>query len=168
MKYQGKFTATCRDKNGKIKWVEETTNIVTNEGLDHALNVLFHGDTQITTWYMVLSESPTTPLATHTYAVPGFTEVDAAIDEATRPEFEEAAASSQSMTNSANKADFTFNASKTVYGAAIVGGGTDANTKSDTAGGGTLWCSALFATEKLVNVTDIISLTYTLTSADDA
>ena len=165
--YNGKFVATCRGKYGDIKWVAETENIVVNEGLDASLNIMFHGATQITTWYMVLSESATTPLAAHTYAVPGFTEVAAAIDEATRPEFEEAAASSQSLTNSANKADFTFNDAKTVYGAAIVGGGTDANTKDDQAGGGTLWCSALFAVAKEVIATDIISLAYTLTSADE-
>ncbi|MCK5641539.1 MAG: hypothetical protein KAJ19_12120, partial [Gammaproteobacteria bacterium] len=101
LKFQGKFIATCFDKNGNFKWREETQNIVTNEGLDEVLNIMFHGDTQIATWYVVLSESNTTPLATHTYAVPGYTEVNLAIDEATRPVYNEAAASSQSMTNAA-------------------------------------------------------------------
>jgi hypothetical protein len=49
----------------------------------------------------------------------------------------------------------------------LVGGGTDANTKDDQAGGGTLWCSAQFATSKNVDSGDTIDLTYTLTSADD-
>lgn len=167
LKFQGKFIATCFDKNGNFKWREETRNIVTNEGLDAALDIMFHADTQITTWYVVLSESNTTPLATHTYAVPAYTEVNAAIDEATRPAYVEAAASSQSMTNAASKAVFTFNATKTIYGAALVGGGSAADTKGDTAGGGKLWCSALFTTAKGVDPLDTIEITYTLTSADD-
>ncbi|MHC4757115.1 MAG: hypothetical protein ACYTE8_00500 [Planctomycetota bacterium] len=167
LKFQGKFIATCRDRSGNVKWVEKTSNLVTNEGLDAALDIMFHASTQITTWYVVLSESNTTPLTTHTYAVPGYTEVNAKIDEATRPEYQEAAASGQSMTNSANKATFTFNDSLTVYGAALVGGGSAPTTKGDTAGGGTLWCSALFTTAKGVDATDTIELTYTLTSADD-
>jgi len=46
----GVFTLTCRSKkSGKVKWIEKTPNIVTNEGLDHILNVHFHAATQITT-----------------------------------------------------------------------------------------------------------------------
>ncbi len=165
-KFQGKFIATCFDKDGNFKWREETRNIVTNEGLDADLDIMFNGATQITTWYLVLFETNTTPLATHTYAVPGYTECTA-IDEATRPEYEEAAASGQSMTNAANKGTFTFSATKTIYGAALVGGGSAPTTKGDTAGGGTLWCSALFASSKNVDDDDVIELTYTLTSADD-
>jgi hypothetical protein len=166
-KFEGTFIATCRDKDGKFKWQEKTRNLVTNEGLDAILDIMFHADTQITTFYVVLAEDDVTPLATHDYATPGFTEVAAAIDEATRPEYEEGASSSQSITNNSNKATFTFNDTKVIYGAALVGGGTDANTKDDQAGGGILWCYAQFASSKNVDSGDTIDLTYTLTSADD-
>ncbi len=164
--FHGKFIATCFDKNGNFKWRTDTDNIVVNEGLDANLNIMFGNATQITTWYLLLFEDNVTPLATHTYAVPGFTETEA-YDEGVRPAYNEAAASGQSMTNAANKGVFTFNATKSIYGAAMVGGGTDADTKGDTAGGGTLWCSAKFASVKPVDDDDDIDLTYVLTSADD-
>lgn len=165
-KFQGKFIAECYDKNGNFKWRTETPNLVTNEGLDAALDIMFHASTQITTWYVGLFESNTTILATHTYAVPGFTE-STAYSEANRQEYVEAAASGQSMTNSANKAVFSINATKTIYGAFLVGGGTGADTKDDQAGGGTLWCAAQFTSSKNVDSGDTIEITYTLTSADD-
>ena len=164
--FHGKFIATCFDKNGNFKWRTDTENIVVNEGLDANLNIMFHDATKIATWYLLLFEDNVTPLATHTYAVPGFTET-VAYDEGTRPAYNEAAASGQSMTNAANKGVFTFNATKNIYGAALVGGGTDDDTKGDKAGGGTLWCAAKFASVKAVDDDDIIELIYVLTSADD-
>jgi hypothetical protein len=165
-KFGGKFHVECHDKDGNLKWVEDAHNIVTNEGLDAILDIMFHGSTQITTWYCLLFETDTTPAAGTTYATPVFTECEA-YDEATRPEYEEAAASSQSTTNSANKAEFTMNASKTLYGAAIVGGGTHGNTKGDAAGGGTLFCAAKFGSSRSVVDDDVVQLTYTIGAADD-
>jgi hypothetical protein len=164
-KFRGHFVAECY-RDGKLIWTEETDNIVTNEGLNSILGVYFHADTQISAWYCVLSETNTAPAAAMTYAVPSFTETTA-YDEATRPAYTEAAASGQSITNSANKAVFTISGTKTMYGAALVGGGTDANTKGDTAGGGTLACYALFSSSRAVVDNDVINLTYTISAADD-
>ena len=166
LKLKGRFQLECRDKNGKLKWTEDIHNIITNEGLDHILNVILHGTSAIATWYCVMSETNTAPAAGLTYAVPSFTELQA-YDEATRPAYVEAAASGQSITNSANKAVFTINDTKTLYGAALVGGGTDGNTKGDTAGGGTLLCYALFSSSRAVVNDDVVNLTYTLGAADD-
>jgi hypothetical protein len=147
-------------------WEDRAHNIVTNEGLDAILNIILHGSTQITTWYCVMSETNTTPAAGMTYTTPSFTETTA-YDEATRPAYNEAAASSQSITNSANKATFTMNATKTLYGAALKGGGSTPTTKGDTAGGGTLLCYALFSTSRAVVDDDVVNLTYTISAADD-
>lgn len=158
----------CFDRHGRLKWAERNLkNIVTNEGLDAALDILFHAATQITTWYLAIFESDTTPAAGDTYASPSYTE-SSAYDEATRPEYVEAAASGQSITNSANKATFTINATKTVYGAALVGGGTDANTKGDTAGGGTLFASVRFSSARPVVATDVIKVTCTVSGSNVA
>ena len=165
VKLGGIFNVECYRK-GKLIWSEKVHNLVTDEGLNALLDIMFHADTQITTWYCLLVESDTSPAAGMTYATPTFTE-STAYDEATRPEYEEAAASGKSMTNSANKATFTISATKTMYGAAIVGGGTDPNTKGDSAGGGTLYCYAQFSSSRSVIDDDVINLTYTLTSADD-
>lgn len=162
----GRFEVECYDRDGNLKWTDNVHNVVTNEGLNAILNVMFHAATQITTWYVAIFESDTTPGSATTYAVPVFTE-STAYDEATRPEYVVAAASGESITNSANKATFTINATKTIYGAALVGGGTDGNTKGDTAGGGTLYCAAKFTSSRNVEDDDTLQITYTIGMADD-
>lgn len=165
-KIGGYWNVVCKDKNGKIKWTEHVHNLVTNEGLNHILDVVLHGATQITTWYVVPFNTNTTILATHTYASPGFTE-SSNYDESTRQEYDEAAASSQSITNSASKATITCSATETLYGCALVGGGSAASTKGDTAGGGTLLCAVQFSSSRSVEDDDSLDITYTISAADD-
>jgi hypothetical protein len=153
-------------KEMKLISKSECHNILTDEGLNHDLNVVLHGATQITTWYCVIFENDFTPDGDETYAVPGYTETTA-YTEATRPEYNEAESTSKSTTNSANKAVFTANAGKTFYGAALVGGGTDGNTKGDAAGGGKLFCAGKFGTAQPVIDGNVVNLTYTVTAADD-
>jgi hypothetical protein len=150
----------------RLKWVSKFHNIITNEGLDHILNVILHGTTAIGTWYCALVETNTSPAAGLTYATPSFTE-STAYDEATRPAYVEAAASSQSITNAASKAVFTISGTKTIYGAALVGGGSAPTTKGDAAGGGTLLCYGLASPSRSVVDNDIINLTYAIGAADD-
>ena len=165
-KFKGVFEIEILDKkDGKVISKSQTENIITDEGLDAILDIMLHGSTQITTWYCALFESDTTPDGAETYAVPVYTE-STAYDEATRPEYNEAASSSQSVTNSANKAVFTASATKTWYGAALVGGGTAATTKGDAAGGGTLLCCGKFATAQPVIDGNVANLTYTISAAD--
>jgi len=110
-------------RDGKLidQWREG--NICTAEGLNALLNIMFHAATQLTTWYVLIFETDTTPADGTTYATPVWTE-STAYDEATRPEYVEAAASAKNITNSASKAVFTISATKTIYGAALVGGQT--------------------------------------------
>jgi len=108
----------------------------------------------------------TAQMITHTYAAPGYTETSN-YTEATRQAYVEAAASSQSITNSANKATISPNASETVYGCGLVGGGSAATTKADTAGGGTLLCAVKFGTARAVADGDTLQITYTISAADD-
>lgn len=155
----------CFDQ-GKLLWREKAHNLLTDEYLNGELNRELHGATQINPWYCVISESNTSPAASMTYAVPVFTELTA-YDEATRPEYVEAAASSKSVTNAANKAVFTINASKTLYGAGLVGGGSDPSVKNDKAGGGTLRCYTLFSASHPVAAGQVVNLTYVTGGADD-
>jgi len=140
-------------------------NVCTAEGLNALLDIMFHGSTQITTWYVEIFESDTTPADGTTYAVPVYTP-STAYDEATRPAYVEAAAASKSITNSANKAVFTISATKTIYGAALLGGGAAATTKADVAGGGTMYCASKFGSAKSCVDDDVINVTITLTAAD--
>lgn len=152
-------------RDGKLLSRDISKNVCTDEGLDALLDIMFHAATQLTTWYVLIFESDTTPDGDTTYAVPVFTE-STAYDETERPAFDEAAASSQSITNSASKASFTMNATKTIYGAALVAGGTDADTKDDQAGGGTMYCASKFSSSKSVEDDDVLKVTITLNASD--
>lgn len=143
----------------------EQKNVNTTQGLNHMLDVTFHGTPAIGTWYMGLFEDDYTPLITDTYASPGFTE-STAYDEATRVAFVEAEATARVTTNSANKATFTISASKTIYGAFLCGGGTDPTVKGNTAGGGVLFASSKFATAKSVVDNDVLLVSCSITLAD--
>lgn len=163
-----------RDWKKRILRIEEIEdwgfvhNIVTNQGINSALNVQLHGDTQITTWYIALSKTNTTPLSTHTYASPGYTEADGTdLDEAVRQAWVEAAASGQSITNAASPAVYTGDGTFTSYGSSLVGGGTDPTVLANTAGGGTLWASALFSSSKAMALDVQLQITYAFTGADD-
>lgn len=153
-------------KNGELISRTVDHNVVTNEGLDAILDIMFNGATQIGTWYIALFNTDTTPTGATTYAVPVYTESNAKYDGVNRPEYEEAAAASQVTTNTANKARFTFNDAETIYGGALVGGGTDGDTKGDTAGGGTLFAAAQFAAEKVMADEEYLDVTVEITAAD--
>ncbi len=147
-------------RDGKVidEWEDE--NLVVNEGLNSLLSVYFNGGTQITTWYCGVFEGNYTPVATVTAATIASASTECtAYASATRPEWVEAAPSSQSITNSASRASFVFNASKTIYGAFLV----STSTKSGTSG--TLFSAARFSTSKAVVNTDELLLTYTFTAA---
>jgi len=153
----------------RMEWFDligltEGHNIWTDEGLNRLLDVFFHATTQTSTWYCAIFENDFTMDGDENYDVPGYTE-STSYDEETRPAYNEAASSSKSMTNSANKAVFTISATKTIYGASLV----SVNTKGDHTGGGNnvLACGGKFATSRACVDNDVLNLTYTVTSADD-
>lgn len=144
-------------RDGEIieEWSED--NIVVNEGLNHLLNSTFHGAAQATTWYCGLFEANYTPVATDTASNIATNATEStAYDETTRPEWVEAAAASQSITNAANKALFTMNETKSIYGAFLV----SSNTKGGTSG--VLFAATRFAAVRNVVATDQLLVTYTL------
>lgn len=143
-------------------------NIVTNQGLDHILSSTLAGGTQITTWRVAISKSNTTPLATHTYASPGYTEIAGSdVDEASRQTWTPGSVSSQSVDNTASPAVYTAAATFTAYGAAGVGGGSAPQTIANTAGGGTLYNSALYSSSKSMTDDDTLTTEITYGQADD-
>ena len=138
----------------------EDDNLVVNEGLNSLLNIMFAGSTQITTWYLGLFEGNYTPVAGVTAATIAANSTECtAYTSATRPEYTEASASSQTITNSASRASFTFNATKTIYGAFLVSN----STKSGTSG--TLFSASRFSSSKSVVSDDELLLTYTFTAS---
>lgn len=144
-------------RDGEVIERTEDHNLITNEGLDATLNIMFAGSTQITTWYIGIFEGNYTPVATVTAAtITSAATESTAYDETTRVTYTEAAASAQSMTNAANKATFTMNATKTIYGAFLV----SASAKSATTG--TLFAASRFSSSKSVVATDQLLITYQL------
>lgn len=153
----GVFDVEIR-RGGKVIARDISSNIVTTEGLNHILDVVLHGTAATATWYIAPFEGNYTPVAGLTAAT--FTAAATectAYDEATRVAYNEAAAASGVTTNSANRAVFTINASKTLYGAAII----SASAKSATSG--TLLAAARFSSSRAVVDDDEVAIAYSLT-----
>jgi hypothetical protein len=147
-------------RDGKVidRWTDK--NIITNEGLTNILDVHFNAGTQITTWYIGLFEGNYTPVAGVTAATITSASTECtAYDETTRVEYDEANPASQSVTNSASKATFTINATKTIYGAFLV----SASAKSATSG--VLFSASRFGSSKSVVDDDQLLVTYTINAS---
>jgi hypothetical protein len=145
---------------GELIGQESAHNLVVNQGLNHILNVVFNAATQVTTWYVGLFEGNYTPVAGDTAATfPSNATESTAYGESTRPAFVEAASTAQSITNSANKAEFTMNATKTIYGAFL----SSVSTKGGTTG--TLAAAARFASSRSVVAADLLRVTYTINAS---
>jgi hypothetical protein len=143
------------------KW--EQKNVTTDEGLNFMLNVMFHGTSAYSPWYMGIFNTDTTPAVGTTYATPVFTE-SSDYTSANRPEYVEAAASGKVITNTANKATFTMNATTTIYGAFLCGG-TSASSKGN-ASDGVLFAASKFTTAKSVVSSDVLMVVCSITLAD--
>ena len=172
---RGKFVVEHYRKGVKIGHYE-FPNGIANQGKNKLLDVMFHGVSAITTWWLgLISNSGYTALAaTDTYAQIGgsngwaeFTDyTDAANGDSssTRPEWTEGAASSQSITN-ASAVVFNITGSGTVKGLFLVGGAAGAQTKGDHAASAVLWATALFGSGDVsVNANDQLKVTYTISA----
>jgi len=165
-KATGKYVVECFDKDGNLKWVAETPNLVVNVGLQYMAGTALTSVTQITTWYLGLygaaaSNSPAAGDTMSSHA--GWTEVTA-YSEANRPTATFATATTANpsvVTNSASKAVFTMNSTTTVGGAFL----TSNNTKGGTTG--TLFSAADFSApgDRSVTSGDILNVTYTFSLA---
>jgi hypothetical protein len=153
IKFKNPVTAICRDKDGNVKWEETNYNLMTNEGLNYVLDVVFSDGTQDATHYVGLT----------TAAVVAGDTLATGLDEFTsytgdRKAWTEAGVSSQSITNSASPAEFAISGSGTVVGAFL----TDAESGTS----GTLVCGVSFTGSRAVESGDTVSVTYTLSAAD--
>jgi hypothetical protein len=156
-KFGGYFTLTCIGPDGKIKWTELAKNLVVNEGLDHILDVVLHGTTPVSPWYVGLKNTGAMAAGDTQASHGNWTEN--ANYTGNRQEYVEAAASSQSTTNSASKASFSIDTdSQSIYGAFLVAAAT---------GDGVLLCGADFASAKSADDGDTLEVTYTVSAADD-
>lgn len=156
---EGHWDVVCRDKSGKEKWRDTIRNLVTNEGLNHLLDVTLSGATQDTTWFVLLTDGTPTVAAADTLASHGgWTEVTA-YDEANRVAFVDGGVSSQSCSNSASPAQFTIDTNSTTVGGAGLCG-----VNSGTSG--VLYAVGAFTGgDKSLDDNDTLDVTVTLTAA---
>ena len=142
-------------RDGKIIDEFESPNLVVNEGLNHLLSIELAAGTQITNWSLGIFEGNYTPVATVTAATITSASTECtAYTQTTRQAWTPGSVSSQAVSNSASPATFTFNATKTIYGAFLVSN----SAKSSTSG--VLFSASAFGTSKPVTSGDQLLLTY--------
>lgn len=154
------YTIECRDKEGKLKWVDEFDNLVVDAGLNDSLDKHLKGSTYTAAWYVGLIYSSGTVAAGDTMGShAGWTE-DQNYSEANRQTLTLGAVSGKSVDNSASKAVFSINATTQVGGAFV----TSSNSKGGTTG--TLYGGGLFTGGvRGVASGDTLNVTITLTAA---
>jgi hypothetical protein len=165
-KATGKYTVECYDKDGNLKWVAETPNLVVNVGLQYMAGTALTTTAQVTTWYLGLygAAASNSPAAGDTMSSHiGWTEVTD-YSQATRPAATFAAATNANpsvVTNTASKASYSINGTTTVGGAFL----TSDNTKGGTTG--TLFSAADFSApgDRSVVNGDTLNVTYTFSLA---
>ena len=156
---EGRYKATLI-RCGEIIDEEEVENITVNEGLTAMLSIMLGGGGQITAWYLGLFTGNYSPVATDTAATIAANSTEATgYTAGARQQWLPATAASQSITNSASQASFTFNATQTIYGAFLVSSATINGTS------GKMFSGAQFGTAKAVVNNDVLLLTYTFNAA---
>jgi hypothetical protein len=164
-----------KDKDNKFELINEfdAKNAVVNEGKNFLLDVMFHGTTAAPTWWISLyhNSGGTGVAVDDTYD-----DIDQAgndwdefkdytpdgLGATDRTPYNEAAASAQQITNSANKAIFGITGAGTLEGIMVVGLGAAAGTQGDHAADGKLWATAAFSGDVSVENGDELRITYTV------
>ena len=156
---RGHYSVICRNSDGDIKWVEKIVNRVVLEGLDYALDVALSGGTQITSWFIGLTDGTPTDAAADTLAShAGWVEVTAFAGD--RKAFVDAGVSSQSLSNTASPAAFAIDTDSTTIGGAFL-------CSVATGTGGTLYSIGAFSGgDKSADDGDTLNVTYTASSQD--
>lgn len=146
--------------NGEDEQVDPNT--MTLQGLTYGIKAMVAGFAQISTWYVApfsADVAPTTALTAANYTATQTEFTNYA--ESTRVVWAQDAEASQTIVNSADKADFTISSGGgTVWGAALV----SASAKSATTG--TLLCCSKFSASRVLQAADVLTLAYSLVAAD--
>jgi len=162
VKLGGIFTIKCFDKEGRLKWEDTAENLVPNVGLQHILDVVLESGSQVTTWYVGLTEGSPSPAAGDTMSSHGGWTEEASYSESVRQTYT-STRSNQTCSNSASKASFSINADSQTIGGAFI---CSDDTKSGSTG--TLLCCAAFTGgNKSADDGDTLEVTYEFSAADD-
>jgi hypothetical protein len=158
---QGRYTATCVDKDGNLKWTEEFPNVVTTVGKNEMLDKALAGSGYTAAYFLgVISSTSFTAvaaadtMASHT----GWLEAGLAnaptYSQGTRPAASWAAASAGSKAL-ASAASFSITGSGTIKGCFL----TTVSTKDGTTG--VLFSAGLFSGgDRVLSNSDILNVSY--------
>ncbi|HNN43782.1 MAG TPA: hypothetical protein PKL10_15905, partial [Nitrospira sp.] len=134
---------TVRRKTGVVVERETIHNIMPAQGRNHALDVLLNGATPVTAWYLVPYGNDYAPQDTDTAATfIGLAGELTNYTGSTRIAINTAAASGGVVSNSANRAEFEFDAETTIRGLALI------STPSKGAASGILLSAVRLASPK--------------------
>lgn len=167
MEISGRYTATCLDASGKVKWSEGWDNLVTTQGRDHLLNHGLSGPADAVSARISLITSGT-PVAGDTYAThAGFTELSNTVVSARGVPTFTASASGVRQTTAA--VSYSVIGTGTITGSCVnlvVGTvGTLGTVGDTTTSGGILYSGGIFVSPKSVSNGDTLNVTYSTTLA---
>ena len=156
------YDVECFSPDGQLKWRDTFRNTVMTVGKNEVLDKTFKASGYTASWFVGLVDSASysaiaaaDTMASHA----GWTETTQ-YDEANRQALTLGTPSAGSVNNSASKAVFTINATRTVKGCFVVNN----NTKSGTTG--VLFSAGLFSGgDRAVVATDVLNVTVTLNAA---
>ena len=159
---KGVYTLECRDAQGNLKWSQDISNLVVNQGLQDMNAKYFTGSSYTAAWYIGLygAASSNNPAAGDTAALhAGWTEITP-YSNATRPTctFGTPTTANPSVaTNSASPAAFSINGTDVVGGAFLISNSTKGGTS------GVLFSASDFQApgDRTVASGDTLNVTYT-------
>lgn len=129
----GDYVAVARDKDGRVKWIDEIHNLITDEGLRRLLSTTLGGaggDAKLNTWYLgLVAASPTFAGTDVMDSHAGWTELTA-YDESARQTWTPGTATT-AISNTASSAVFTCSTDDTQIAGAFL---TSDATKGGTTG----------------------------------
>ena len=154
----GLWKVHCYDGQGNLKWIEETKNLVVNQGLDSLLGSTLAAWTQVQTWSVLVTSGHPTAAAGDTGASHAGWDEFTGYSEAIRQQWLEGAVSGQSVTNSNSKAVLSINAAGSIGGAGLI------SVNSKGTAGGSLYAVGSFSL-KTLSSGDTLQVQATFTTA---
>jgi hypothetical protein len=164
LRIRNTYRFEARDREGRLKWVEEVDNLTVTQGLNDLLTNYFKGSAYTAAWYVgLINNASFTTLAAGDVAAQingtnGWIEATA-YTQGVRQTLALGSASAGSIDNTASKAVFTINGTVTINGAFLA----SSSTKTGTSG--VLYGEASFGAARSLLSGDTLTVTVTLTAA---